>query len=336
MAKSHERFLKEALDGDSSPAWTATESDGDFYERLRALIATVEGRTAYEKARSDFENQKAKLVGRADFFRRLMKDCLKEASRNSKVTDDGNDFERDPIQRLFAASAWARVGEALWAESLIFGDAERLLDALSRYPELLPYLKEVQAGLTKQESDEFEFASEEEGEASELVDRMRRVAEDLDSDRLNERELQGLSFDSWRLAEIAKARGLQKRVRSSLITQVGDWEEKHAEHRNADAIANALTALKMRIEHGAVDQDVVTDVLDLAERLLSVEDRCRETQEKQHQALNDADYDAARSFIDELESLNAQRDECRLAIDTFVVERRSEGTAIFKHLTSSA
>lgn len=323
LAKSHERILKESLDGDSSPAWTATESDGDFYERLRALIATVEGRTSYEKARSDFENQKAKLAGRADFFRRLMKDCLKEASRNSKATDDGNDFERDPIQRLVAASAWARVGEALWAESLIFGDAERLHDALSRYPELLPYLEEVQAGLTKQESDEFEFASEEEGEASELVDRMRRVAEDLDSDRLNERELQGLSFDSWRLAEIAKARGLQKRVRSSLITQVGDWEEKHAEHRSADAIANALTELKMRIEHGAVDQDVVTDVLDLAERLLSVEDRCRETQEKQHQALNDADYDAARSFIDELESLNAQRDECRLAIDAFVVERRS-------------
>ena len=324
LAKSHERILKEALDANSSPAWTATESNGDFYERLRALIATVEGRTAYEKARSAFENLKAKLVGRADFFKRLIKDCLKEASRNSRPADGGNNFERDPIQRLVAASAWARVGEALWAESLIFGDAERLLDALSRYPEISPYLEEVQAGLTQEESDEFEFASEEEGEAIELVDRTRRVAENLDSDRLNEGELQGLSFDSWRLAEIAKARAVRKRVRSSLITQVIEWEEKHAEgHRNADAIKNALTALKTQIEYGAADQNAVTDVLDLAELLLSVEDRCRKTQEKQHQALNDADYDAARSFIDELESLNAQRDEFRLAIDALVAELRS-------------
>ena len=324
LAKSHERILKEALDTGSSPAWTATESVGDFYERLRALIATVEGRMAYEKARSDFENQKAKLVGRADFFRRLIKDCLKEASRGSKVTDDDNDFEWDPIQRLIGTSAWARVAEALWAESLIFGDAERLLDALSRYPEIFPYLEEVQAGLTQQEGDEFEFASEQEGEASELVDRMQRVAENLDSDLLNERELQGLSFDSWRLAEIAKVRALRKRVRSSLLTQVREWEEKHAEgHRDADVVANALTALKTRIEYGATEQKAVTDVLDLADRLLSIEDRCRETQEKQHQALNDADYDGARSFIDDLESLNAQRDEFRLAIDALVAEPRS-------------
>ena len=325
LANSHERILREALDADCTPAWTATESDGDLYERLRVLIATVQGRTAYEKARSDFENQKAKLVGRADFFRRLLKDCLKEASSTSRPTDDGSDFERDPIQSLVEAGAWARVAEALWAESLIFGDAEHLLDALTKYPEVFPYLEEVQAGLTQQESDEFEFALEEEGEASELVSRVRRLGESLDSDRLNERELQVLSFDSWRLAEIAKARALRKRVRSSLIIQVTNWEEKFAEeHRNADAIVNALKALTRRIEHGTADQNAVTNVLDVAERLLFIEKRCRETQEKQEQALNDADFDAARSFIDALESLNAQRVDCRLAFDTLLSEPRSD------------
>ena len=206
LAKSHERILKETLDADSSPAWTGTESDGGFYERLHALIATADGRTAYEKARSEFESLKAKFDGRADLFARLLEDCLKAVSRYSKATGDSYDFEQDPVQLLVEASDLMRAAEALWAESVISGDAERLVDDLWRFPELVPYLEEVIAGLTEQEGDGFEFISEEDGEASELVNRVRRAAEVLDSDRLNERELRGIAFDSLRLAEIAEAR----------------------------------------------------------------------------------------------------------------------------------
>ena len=93
------------------------------------------------RARSNFENHKAKRLGRADLLRRLMEDCLKETSSQSRGVGHGYDFERDPIQRLVEANAWARLAEAVWAESLIFGDSDHLLDALTTYPNILPHLK---------------------------------------------------------------------------------------------------------------------------------------------------------------------------------------------------
>ena len=85
-------------------------------------------------------------------------------------------------------------------------------------------------------------------------------------------------------------------------------------------MANALTKLTARIERGAADRIVVTSVLNLAERFISIEDRCREVQEKHLQALNYANYEAARSFIDELESLNAQSDDFLREINTLAAK----------------
>ena len=321
LARSHERILKEALDAKASPAWMATDSDSELYERLCALIATVEGRKAYEEARSEFENYKAKRLWRADLLRRLMEDCLKETSSQSRATSQGCDFEQDPIQRLVEASAWARVAETVWAKSLIFGDPDHLLGALASYPDLLPYLKEVQAGLIEEENDEIRLDLEKEGEADELVDRIRRVAERLDADRLNERELPGLSSDAWRLTEIANARTRRGRILSSLKTQIENWEETHAKAIcGAEELAHALAALKIQIERGAAEQNAVTVVLDLAERLLSVEDHCQETQNKLNKATIDADFGRARSLLDNLESLNAERDNTRREIDALVSE----------------
>ena len=42
LAESQERALEEALEADASPAWTETTSNGDLYERLHVLLATVE------------------------------------------------------------------------------------------------------------------------------------------------------------------------------------------------------------------------------------------------------------------------------------------------------
>ena len=325
LAKSHERILEETLNAKASPPWIATDPDGDLYDRLCAIIATVEGRKAYDQARFEFENSKAKRLGRADLPRRLMEDCLKETASQPGTTGHGSDFEQDPIQRLVEASAWAQVAEAVWAESLIASDTEHLLDALTRFPDIIPYLEEVQAGLIQDEYDETRPVPEEEGEASELVDRIRRVAELLDADRLNERELPGLSLDARRLTEIAKARTLRIRDLSLLRAQVESWEERHEEGISAaEAATKALAALKTQIELGTAEQNTVTAVLDLAERLLTVEDLCRETQDKLNQASIDADFVKARSLLDALESLHAERDDSLLAINALVAEPRSE------------
>ena len=145
----------------------------------------------------------------------------------------------------------------------------------------------MQAGLIQEENDEIRPVPEAEGEANELVDRVRRVAENLDAERLNERELPGLSFDARRLTEIAKARMRRDRKLSSLWAQIKSWEERHAEAINTvEAVARALAALKTQVERGGAKQNTVTAVLDLAELLLSVEARCRETQEKTESSLN--------------------------------------------------
>ena len=54
LAKSHERILKDELDAKASTPWIATDPDRGFYERLCALIATVEGRKAYEEGEVQF------------------------------------------------------------------------------------------------------------------------------------------------------------------------------------------------------------------------------------------------------------------------------------------
>ena len=183
----------------------------------------------------------------------------------------------------------------------------------------------MQAGLIQEENDETRPVPEAEGEANELVDRIRRVAENLDAERLNERELPGLSFDARRLTEIAKARMRRDRKLSSLWAQIKSWEERHAEAINTvEAVARALAALKTQVERGGAKQNTVTAGLDLAELLLSVEARCRETQEKLNQASMDADFATARSLLDALESLNAERDDTCVAIDALVAEPRAE------------
>ena len=325
LTKSQERILKKALDTRSSVAWTTTDPDSDLYKRIRSLIATVEGRQAYEDARSDFEDSKAKRLGRADLPRCLIANCLKQSPSLSRAKGHDLSVAQDPVHRLVEANAWASVAETVWAESLICGDAEHLLDAIATYPDIRPYLQDVHAGLVDEEDDEIRLVPEQGGESRELVDRLRRVAENLDADRLNERELLGLSFDAWRLAEIARNHKLRERGLSKLRAQLETWEEQHPEGiAEVEAVANALAVLKTHIEHGNVKQDTLAAAFDLAEGLISVEVRCKEAQQKQYQATLNGDFTTARSLLDALESIQAERDKSSADIRDFLEELRSD------------
>ncbi len=99
LAKSHERALTEALDANASPAWVQTSPDGDLYERLHALLATIEGRYPYEEARADFEKGKTKLSGRVDFLGRLLKSCWTEVPDQSEAGDNIGSALQDLVTR---------------------------------------------------------------------------------------------------------------------------------------------------------------------------------------------------------------------------------------------
>ena len=112
------------------------------------------------------------------------------------------------------------MAEVVWAESLISGDNERLLGTIADHPETKPYLEQVQATPFQVEDEDTAPIPENEGEAAELAGRIRRIAEALDIDHLDQCELLTLSSDATRLADIAKVRTIRDRDVSLQGTQV--------------------------------------------------------------------------------------------------------------------
>ena len=317
LTKSQERALEETLETGASPAWTETTSSGDLYERLHVLLATAEGRKAYEEARSPLQTVDNKQFRQTDFLERLLESHRKEAIGHSVARGYDRSSNQDLIERLVEDNAWARLAEIVWAESLMSGDSERLLGTIADHPETRPYLEQVQASPVQDADEENAPIPENEGEAAELADRIRRIAEALDIDRLNQCDLLRLSSDATRLADIARARIIRDRDVSLQGVQVDEWETRHAEAlAGAALLEEFLAALRARIAQGGMDRESVSTTLDLAERLLSVDTRYRETHEQLNRASSDEDFASVRSLAEALESLRTERDDLRATIDS--------------------
>ena len=321
LEKNHERILKEALDAKASPVWRATDQDADLYERLCALVATVDGRDAYEQARRDFEDREPNWLGKADLYRCLLQDCQKTTTSNFSICAiHGYDFDADLILRLAAEGAWTCLAEVVWVESLIFEDADQLINASTTYPDILTHLESVQAGLIR-ENDNIRPILEEEEEANQLIQRMNLLANALEADNLKARELQVLSLYLRRLTELARMRTHQDHRRSLLKTQIERWEESHAEQiGKTEAVVHSLATLKTLVERSTAGQNTVTAFIGLAGKQLSLETRCRETRARMTQASVDADFGAAHSLLDTLESLSVELNEASLAIGALLNE----------------
>ncbi len=156
------------------------------------------------------------------------------------------------------------------------------------------------------------------------VEHIRRIAEDIDVDHLNEEELRALSDAALSLVDVAKAQHFRNRDISFQRAQVEDWETRHAEAIAGAATAtDALAALRIRIDEGGVDREVVSAALDLVERWLSVDARYRETHEKLKQASSDADFESVRSLNGALEALAVERSQVCAALDWAVTKPES-------------
>ena len=328
LAKSQERALEEALETDASPAWTETASKGDLYQRLHVLLATVEGRKAYEEANLSFQGTDNKQFRRTDFPERLLESRRKEAFGQSVAKGYGRSSNQDLIKRLVENSAWARLAEVVWAEGLISDDSGHLLGTIADHPETSPYLEQVQAGLYQVEDDENAPIPESEGEAAELAGRIQRIAEVLDIGHLNQRDLLTLSTDASRLAEIAKARNIRDRDVSLQRVQVREWETRHAETLAGAAVLESFpAALRARIDRGGMDRESVSAVLDLAERWLSVDTRYRETHEQLNRASSEEDFASVSSLAEALQSLRIERDDLGATIDNALADPQPDDTA---------
>ena len=233
------------------------------------------------------------------------------------------------IECLVEDNAWASLAEVVWAESLISGDSGRLLGAIADHSETGPYLEQVQVGPFQVEDDENAPTPEGEGEAAELIGRIRRIAEALDIDHLNQRDLLTLSRDASRLADIAKARNLRDRDVSLQRVQVEEWETRHAKAiAGAAMLENFPAALRARIDRGGMDRESVTAALDLAERLLSIDTRYRETHEQLNRASSEEDFASVSSLAEALQSLRIERDDLGATIDNALADPQPDNTAV--------
>ena len=208
---------------------------------------------------------------------------------------------------------------------MISGDSERLLGTIADHPETRPIWEQVQAGPFQVEDEENAPIPENEGEAAELAGRIRRIAEALDIEHLNQCELLTLSSDATRLADIANARTIRDRDVSLQEVQVEEWETRHAEALAEAALLEEFpAALRARIAQGGMHRESVTAALDLAERLLSVDTRYRETHEQLNRASSDEDFASVRSLAETLESLRTERDDLRTTIDSAIAYLQPE------------
>ena len=169
---------------------------------------------------------------------------------------------------------------------------------------------------------------ENEGEAAELTARIRRIAGALDIDHLNQCDLLSLSSDATRLADIVRARTIRDREVSLQGVQVDEWETRHAEALAGAALLEEFpAALRARIAQGGMDREGVSATLDLAERLLSVDTRYRETHEQLNRASSDEDFASVRSLAETIEPLRTERDDLRATIDSALTNTQPHSAA---------
>lgn len=155
-----------------------------------------------------------------------------------------------------------------------------------------------------------------EGGPGAVVDRIRRIAAELDVDNLNEEDLVALSDGALHLVDVAKTQSVRKRDIAFCLAQVDDWEVRHADTvADTEVVARAVAALRKRIDACEVDGDAVSAALDLLEGYISADADYSAIHKQLRQAAADADFELVRSLNETLESLAAERNQASVALD---------------------
>lgn len=307
---NQERELTEALDSGGAVAWTNTDSDSDLYPRLCKLLHTADGREAYQKARTVFE-KKRKRRYRADLLKCLTETYLSEVPEVCEWYSGKKHLSvPSAMEALAQAGAWEYLAEFVWACSAM-GDpgdvSERsqiLVHALDSYPNIKPFLEEVQANIASV-GDPEERSDPEEHDAAKDVARIKEIAARLDPKQLHPAELEELASSANRLIEFAKELTSQQRVVERQRLRISDWRQRNAEALvDASELEGRLEAIQTRVDAGDMkDPELETSLLQ-CEEIFEIKSRLKEAEE------------AAKPFLAEAKSLELKLDAVYAAIDS--------------------
>ena len=327
FAKGQQREFDEALDRGCYPDWQKSrEARQDFYSRLHGLLSTVAGREAYESARRTFEGAKRRweVERRADFFFRLADDCINGIR---KVHDSGElnaifrDKSLDAMSRAFVqATALDRLAEFAWAMDALYerGDdgakAGNIDDVLAAYPSIASYLEEVLAGSVAESVEESEA-----DDVAEDVDRIKKIAADLNPESLDQAALKDIRDCADRLITVAEVQNNAHRKRRR--SRFRDWRKQHSGViADAGRLGAILNRLEARIDSGDIDDNELEAVLSFCDKVLEIEGQDKETRMPYRQAIADDDFESVRSLANDLDSLEKKRDKAYADIDAYLSE----------------
>lgn len=327
LSEDHERQLEQALDARASQSWVATDQESNFYDRVRALFSTPEGRLAYDDARSDFEHQYPEYRGSTDLLTLLKEDREIASSDESYSDDRDHEFEHDFVHRLAEINDWSRLAETLWAESLLTGTAKNLLNALAVYPAIFPQLEAVIGALGKESSNILSSHESQLG-AGQLVDRVKQMVEQLDAADCKDRELQVISLDLLQLTDVARTENRRRNEVISLQVLIEDCEQRHPTVLAGESsIRDALLLLKSQVGSGSARLEFVSAVLEHVDALASLEDRKHQLQEEVTTATQRSEFEKVRTLIDGLESLSKTATNAQEYIESFLSQTSVTGSS---------
>lgn len=327
FVKSQEREFREALDHSKHPVWTRNKSGRGFYECIHKLLRTKDGREAYDKARVDFERNKPKRSERANIFRLLANDCVKKISDQEALAaildDDRGGVEKEQdVKELFAREgAWGYMAEFIWALSIRDNIGDSIVSAIQEYPELLSFLKEVQAGLDFTKESETESVENpppgEDEEATILVESIKEFIASLDPERLEPAALDDLDHAVQRLRMIADSREGRRHHIQHLQEYLSSWRESHSEAiAITPGIENHLIELEARlVGSGDFDHDWLKSVLAYYERALDIQIRVRGMRAEYQRAIDEDDLTLVSTLAGRLKESQHELEKAYTAIE---------------------
>lgn len=311
FAKSQEKEFREILDSDDALPCRQANSSKDLYDRLHGLLRTVDGRRAYETARSDFENAKRKRLGRADLLVHLWKDVSRTLfGARESVSVQIDEYQLDISDLIVQNEAWDHIAEYLWLwcalrernDDVAAGDV--IIENLDRYPNLEPYLEEVRKGLDGERT------------ASSLIDDIRNIVADLDAERLDKEALDELHRLVQALSAIAETTDRERQEAEELRGLITDWCERHADEvEKSEKIGEYVSKIEALVEIGKIDRPSVDGILSLFGDAFTAESSYERTRSRIAQATNEEDYASVGQLADASKSRKNERDAVYTSID---------------------
>ena len=322
FAKSQEKELRETLDRNSASAWQSTNSSEDLYHRLHGLLQTVGGRKAYDEARRNYENAKRKRsqIRRADLFYRLWEDVCQELSGTDELIPiqiNSLNISEDTVK-----DKWDKFAEYVWLYCILIERDKNIpagnfvIEYINRYPNLGPYLEEVQRDLVSIEDSPKYDMSDGARSASSLIDGIKGIAADLHSERLDKKTLEKLHHLVQELITIVETIENEQQAVEELRGLISNWREQHSDDiEKSEKIGRYVSKLEALIEDGEIDQDSTVRVISHLDDASKAERLLEETGAKIGLAAAERDFDSVRKLTDDSESHKTQLDAAYASID---------------------